>query len=298
VRWFVAAFAVAVALVTNGLRVAVIGVMSYKGLTGTDIHGPMHAAQGLSVAVVGFIIVFAAIQLLARRAALRRAPDTEVHVAETGQPAVRGNRLVPKLAVVVSLALLATAGVGAIRQPAPIPPRIPLAQFPTVLAGWHAQANTMAPAFVRNSGADEEVSRVYAGPSARVIRLYVGYFHSQLQAKELGTERMADLEGRGAAIQLRQNDGGVTHAREVVEATTGGRHYILYWYDLGGRSTTNRYALKAWTIWRLLAHARNDGAVIVLTADVPAGHDPAAVAADTRELARLTAATLRAHFER
>ena len=54
---FVAGFAAIVALVTNGLRVALIGVLAYTIGSGPDVHGPGHVLQGLSVAVAASFCV-------------------------------------------------------------------------------------------------------------------------------------------------------------------------------------------------------------------------------------------------
>lgn len=50
-------FAVAVAILANALRVALIGVWVYYG--GRIVHGPFHVLQGLFAAWIGFVALFA-----------------------------------------------------------------------------------------------------------------------------------------------------------------------------------------------------------------------------------------------
>jgi exosortase len=64
-RGVIIAGSVIVAILSNSLRVALIGVLAYNGVSG-DIHGPWHVFQGLFVAVVGYLAMFAGVALLSR----------------------------------------------------------------------------------------------------------------------------------------------------------------------------------------------------------------------------------------
>lgn len=61
--------ALAIAMVANGLRIALIGIIANFELN-TDSHGPLHILQGLFVSVVGYIGIFAVLWLLRRRECL------------------------------------------------------------------------------------------------------------------------------------------------------------------------------------------------------------------------------------
>lgn len=58
-------FSMAVAVVSNGFRVALIGFLSYHGIGG-NIHGPFHILQGLFVSVVGYGAIAVGIIVLSR----------------------------------------------------------------------------------------------------------------------------------------------------------------------------------------------------------------------------------------
>ena len=59
-------FAIAIALLSNGLRVAIIGALSYFKLS-EAVHGPGHILQGLFVSSFGFVALVAAVGILAKR---------------------------------------------------------------------------------------------------------------------------------------------------------------------------------------------------------------------------------------
>ncbi|MBX3330253.1 MAG: exosortase/archaeosortase family protein [Nitrospira sp.] len=61
--------ALAIAMVANGLRIALIGIVANFQLS-TDSHGPLHILQGLFVSVVGYAGIFAVLWLLRRRECL------------------------------------------------------------------------------------------------------------------------------------------------------------------------------------------------------------------------------------
>lgn len=61
--------ALAIAMVANGLRIALIGIVAVHQLS-VDSHGPLHILQGLFVSVVGYVGVFAVLWLLRRRECL------------------------------------------------------------------------------------------------------------------------------------------------------------------------------------------------------------------------------------
>lgn len=56
----------AIAMVANGLRIALIGLAANYQLS-VDSHGPLHILQGLAVSVVGYVTMFAVLWVLRRR---------------------------------------------------------------------------------------------------------------------------------------------------------------------------------------------------------------------------------------
>jgi EpsI family protein len=302
-RLGVTIFAVIVALLTNGLRVAVIGVVSYWGVSGADIHGPGHLLQGMSVAVIGFVTVFSTIYLLARwtRGDGHPGPNavgTEMGAQDVARSVVDG-RLAPRLAVAVCAAFISVAGLQAFFGSEPVGLLAPVSTFPASLGAWQTGSSVAAPAALKNAGADAEISRRYFSPGGLPIHLYVGYFSYQVQGKELLTERVALLHENAQPVIIRAPDGSwAFEANGLVQESAQHKHYILFWYDINGRTTISRSAVKAWTIRDSLARRQSNGAIVMLTADLPAHADPDEIISETQKLGGLAAAALRSYLPR
>jgi EpsI family protein len=290
---FVAGFAALVALVTNGLRVAVIGVLAYTVGTGPDIHGPGHVLQGLFVAVVGFVVLFVTIVLLSKRSPRKSAPTEP---GDGGSSTSTSSGFASRLALVVSIVLVATAAANAAWRVSPVEPARPLAEVPSKIGPWFTLlSDASAPAF-RASGATHELSRTYLGPSRRQVKLYVGYFVDQSQGREMVTEQTLALMRDAEPVTLRMPDGRVKDASGLVRTVKGSSQYVLSWYELNGHSTSNGYMAKVWTTWDALVRRRTSGAVVTLMADIPSDADAQRVAADVQGLATLVAPVLETHF--
>lgn len=76
--------ALAIAMLANGLRITLIGLVAAYDLS-TDSHGPFHILQGLFVSTVGFIGIFAVLWLLRRGeslpSAVERHPSTPLRMS-------------------------------------------------------------------------------------------------------------------------------------------------------------------------------------------------------------------------
>jgi EpsI family protein len=291
-RAFVIAFAVATALATNALRVAVIGALAYYGLAGAEIHGPGHALQGMSVAVVGFVAVFGIVQLLAARARRRDLGAGTVPVTSATPWNAGSTRAPSRVALTICALLIGVAAVQAFRPRHAADLRMALSSFPIQIGSWHAGPAVSAPVVIGESGADDTISRIYTAPAGTPVQLYVGYFRYQLQAKELVNERMSELHGASSVIRLPLADGTTRAMNEAFYATDRKRRqHILFWYEIDGRPVVSRLQAKAWTIWDSLTSGRTNGAVIVLVSDLPPGELPAGALDATRSFAQLVAAT-------
>jgi EpsI family protein len=291
---FVAGFAAIVALVTNGLRVALIGLLAYTIGSGPDVHGPGHVLQGLSVAVVGFVVLFATIVLLSKLSPRKSSPN----VTETRVESFTPSRLGPRLTITVSMILFVTAAAAAAWRVSPVEPARPLAEVPSNLGSWVTLlSDATAPPF-RARGATHELARTYLAPSRRQVRLYIGYFVDQSQGRELVTEQTLALMQGAKPVTLRMADGRNKDASELVRTAKGTSQYVLSWYELNGHSTSNGYSAKAWTTWDALVRRRTSGAVVTLTADVATDADVREAAADVQELATLVAPVLETYLPR
>lgn len=122
-RVLLIASAIAVAALSNGLRVALIGRLAYAEI-GTPLHGPAHVLHGLFVSGIGYVVLLAGARLLAPR-----------HAEEVASaPAVRRALDVPVRHAFAAACLFAGLwGLLTASRPVPLPLPRPLATRPAVL---------------------------------------------------------------------------------------------------------------------------------------------------------------------
>jgi EpsI family protein len=261
-------FAVFVAGISNGLRVALIGILSYFEI-GSPLHGPFHILQGLFVAGIGYVALFAGLRVLTPRGAKRAAGGDPA-----GAPAVRmfGPGLSSVTAVVLLIVVFVGLGSGVFaRESQRMGLEPALDMFPSRLGDWTASFGTgsRAGADSRWPGADSELRRRYRRPDGASVDLYVAYFESQQQNKEIVSHRSADLHARATKIDVVEPANGNFQANYV--PADGRMAATLFWYHLDAPETS-RYVVKARTLLNAMSRNRSNGAVVVLTS---AGKDTA-----------------------
>lgn len=93
--------AVLIAILSNAVRVALIGILSFYGLT-ASLHGPYHALHAMLVFFAGFAAIFAGARLLSKGQSKRR--QAQKHAASAG------GRPAGRLRYAIALAILLSAG--------------------------------------------------------------------------------------------------------------------------------------------------------------------------------------------
>jgi EpsI family protein len=270
-RWnqlFLILSGLVVGVVSNWLRVVLIGIGVFYGFR--LLHGPFHVLHGLLVAQLGFVYLFAAAWFLSKTPAERRkkaqsmpmqAPSADVEKAEISPWSHRGSWT----AVILLLVLLLYA---AFYDRGPVPLRDGLETFPLSIKDWKGGPEDANRAIFRLEGADQEMLRSYRSPSGQEIQLYVAYFASQHQGKEIVNYRTARLhrlvkEFRIPLGPMDQKQTIVVNEGRMVDEA--GEHRVLFWYDLDRRVIPNRYRAKFETVLDGLWHGRTNGAFVLIS---------------------------------
>jgi EpsI family protein len=252
--------AVTIAALSNGLRVALICVLAYYEV-GSPLHGPFHVLHGLFVAAIGYVVLFAGLRLLARPGD-RAAADPAPHAPSVSRRGLPGISL--QAALVLVIAFLA-AGSNVLARPSePVRLKDTLASIPVALGPWTAELASTKQDDVKSlwPGADASLSRRYRrGDDA--VDVYVGYFEAQTQRKEIVTHRSEAVHSRAVRQWIAVDDHTGFHANYVARDRSGVAR--MFWYDVDARPETNRYAVKARTLWNAIWTAQSNGAVVVLT---------------------------------
>jgi EpsI family protein len=256
--------ALLIAALSNGLRVAMIGVLAYYEI-GSPLHGPFHVLHGLFVAGIGYVVLFVGLRLLSTRdARARPAPVKSLP---------QGGRFVSRGAAFALILVFVGVGSNVLAR---TPQRVTLAgdltAFPLQLGDWTASS---VPVSGRDAathawpGADVSLRRRYLRADGARVDVYVGYFASQAAGKQLASYLATDIHNRAEQIPVGAGESGAFEVNFV--PATGDTGDTLFWYDLDAGPEASRYAVKARTIWNSMVSGRTNGAVVVLVSREPGG---------------------------
>ncbi len=272
-RVILLAFGVVVAVLSNSLRVALIGVLSYLKIGG-DIHGPFHVLQGMFVAVVGYVALFAGAWALSRTERGRAVPPaTGTHNARA---AVLSSPLsVTGPAIFLCSTLLLSGGYVTLYRPTPTALKKGLSEFPQSFGGWVGQDAAPDDSLYGAFNADDSLLRTYRRGPGEVVHLYIGYDAMQWQGKELVNEKTGPLHHDATIRPVSIGAGTSLPVRQALRHVHATNRLILFWYDVNGRITADRYTAKLYTAWDGIRHGMRNGAVVLVAADFDSGPDSA-----------------------
>lgn len=262
--------AIPIAIVTNGLRVALIGVWVYHFNKTEHIHGPVHTLQGWFVSTLGMILLFICATLLQRGLSSRpgiinkpshHMPNIASHIIDIKKF---------NIALIVTILLGIFIGYAIyLYTPQPVHLKRNLQTLPLNIDHWKGEDSAIINEAMLRYGVDSELNRSYKDPSTgRTIGLYIGYFASQTQGKELINVTLNDLYMKTSQYVLKSDNIGESHTINRAVMTNGGKNLlVLYWYDINGHIIANRYEAKLLTAVNGAIRNTTNGAIIMITSE-------------------------------
>ena len=244
--------AVLVALLSNFLRVALIGICLHLGINGVGVHGPYHVFMGMFVMVFGFLALGAGTLLIKR--------DKPPQTREFKQEHVLNQFKWDAVSVVLILVLI-LAGIyvnfGKHRA-VPLGDRKP---FPYTVGNWFGVDSKDD----AKLGADFVVSRRYRNDSGKEIRLSLHYFSYQEQDRKLKTNDKSSLANN--ALDFTVLVDGIKPVKVVRGKEYGKKETIFttYLYGLDDRLVSDIWTARGLTIWNELIHNRTNAFLIIIT---------------------------------
>ncbi|HXN06678.1 MAG TPA: exosortase W, partial [Nitrospiria bacterium] len=242
-------FGIVVAVLANGLRVALVGGWAYYHPE-AEIHGPMHIFQGVFVAWIGFIALFAGAWVLSRNQKKRVIPEKTISEAAPGgsEKEEKQERVRFLSWIVANILLLALGSFYYFHHISPIPLAKDFSGFPMVIGDWKGEdLNFKKDEPFRIERADHEMVRKYQDKSGRSVRLYVGYYASQDHSKKLVGSFTKAFHRGAVEIALPSGPEGAYPVNRVTFQKKGENGIGFFWYDLNGRVVANRIHAKFWT---------------------------------------------------
>ena len=267
---------VLVTILTNGARVALVSVMSYKYGAALS-HGPAHIFQGWFVAQIGFVALFVINWLVMKggnQEGCRLFERWKAHPAIRNDGGATGLRIAPYVVIVGYLLIL---GISAqyLFVPKPVVLKDDFGRFPTRIASWEGKDSNWIQGEKFFLGVDAQVKRVYAQDGGGEVLLYIGYFEVQRQGKSLINFRANPLrkEGKNTVVDTQRGGDRNVNLLESKPVIDGKPYNALMWYRFPDRETAGRYETKLKGITDALAHRRNNGAVILIASEISGGTD-------------------------
>ncbi len=147
----------------------------------------------------------------------------------------------------------------------PVPLNTSLVLFPTVLGHWSGEDVDPQVEPFRLYRAHEELARIYRDDAGHAIRLYVGYYESQEQGRELINYSSRNLYLGSLEVTLSPNPSSIYRVNRIPIDDGGRTSIALFWFDLNGRIVTNPYHAKLVTALDALIRGRTNGAIVAVS---------------------------------
>jgi len=283
-RVVLVASAIPLAVLLNGLRIGLIGVLVDR-FGRSAAEGFMHAFEGWFLFVLSLAILGAEMWLL-ERAGAGSAPDIDRPDTRPGAALSSG-----PAAVVVSGPVFACIGLLAVttsmsfhvggRDSVP-PPRQNFVDFPMHVAGWQGEPMVMERQYVDVLRFDDYLLANYQGPGGP-INVYAAYYRSQEKGRATHSPKTC-IPGGGweiasldeVVVPVGQGGESGFRANRVMIQKGEQKQVVLYWFKQRNRVVTSEYLVKFFLFVDALTMKRTDGALIRLVAAVQPGESEGA----------------------
>lgn len=245
-----------IGIFANGLRVAIIGFSSiyYKD---SPLHGPYDLFYVSFIFFFGMaILIGISTLMMQKKAAIAKSSDAAAITLKQSDPM----QLFPLITVI--LIFLLTIGYLVLLKPKPVYLQKPLTEFPKIIGNWSGQDTTFTELPFKYFSADIELKRVYKDNLGGEINLYIGYFTSQDQDREIVNFRFDPLQQNAKIIRIPIGSDAVAIKNKIDNKTS-----IYFWYDINNRIITDRYTAKLTSIFDAFLHRRTNAAIVAITAN-------------------------------
>jgi EpsI family protein len=172
--------------------------------------------------------------------------------------------------ITIMLLLAAAATNYALSRPETELPRRSLSEFPRVIGDWKAvndqvlDERTMGVLLV-----DDYIMRTYVNQKGETMGLYLGYFKTQREGKQVHSPRQClpgggwkIVENKVYPLKLKNHNPAQAPINYYLMQYGDHREIFLWWYHGRGRIYANEYLNKLLLIWDAISMRRTDGALV------------------------------------
>ncbi len=249
----------------NSLRIAFIGLWAYRD--GEILHGPHHIFQGLFVAIAGFVILIILAYFL-NKIPSKSVEETETRIENSRSKLFNNTKDLNKPWLIAILLLIVTASCLHLYEPIPVKLNQDSITLPDKVGAWKADSTDYNKKFFSIDRADVEVIQSYKDSANRRIKVYVGYFESRGQNKELINYRLDWLYKNAQEIEVPLMTKGSVRVNRTIFKDGIDDSLALYWYDLNGRIIADNIMAKTITAIDAVIKRRTNGAIIIVSSSL------------------------------
>ena len=287
--------AIAIAIIANGLRVALVG-MSATRYGESMLHGPWHVFQGWFVSQVGIVVLF-----IFNWLATRKKGDDRPRLYERAARRADGRSEPWFRHLMVAVVFLVVFGswLNYYAVSVPVPLKRSFTYFPAEIGGWRGGAVHWFAGEDAYPGTASELSRVYRNAEGKAVYLYVGYFDAQRPGKAMINGR-ANNPLRGSATQLSfkvdaatRDAIGLSDVNVSIPILGDTPYAAVYWYRFPSGAVKGRYQAKLTGLMNAVLHRHDNAAVIVIAEPLPRDVASEAAVADLLAFARAATPVVR-----
>lgn len=292
-RLLFVASAIIIGILINPLRIALICIWTYY--TGGDVHGPSHIFQGFFVSQVGFVILFILAWVFSK------IPSNKMKISQKNKDIIKNSFTINTnrfnkawITVIISFAIL--GGLIFFYAPKAVSLKAPLNNIPLIIGEWIGEDVNKSKNSFDIQRADYELRRIYRNSSEREIELYIGYFEFQKQDKKFIHYKLQSLYDNAEEMSIPMESNGFVQVNKTVAKEGFQNSLILYWYDLNGKIIANNYKAKFITAIDGLIHRRTNGAIIIVSGNLPHPDEIQKVLSEEVEFVQRILPVLKSHF--
>jgi exosortase D (VPLPA-CTERM-specific) len=264
--------AVPVAVITNSLRIASVGLL-YQVLGPMVVEGFFHDFSGWFIFMLSLALL-----LLEMRILKKVAPRAALPPASAARPGPAGADCAPRagrarwvpVQMLVALVLLAASAsiAHSVNFREKVPANRPFAQFPLQLSNWQGVRVAMQQEYLDVLKFDDYLMMDYRNPAGQTVSFYTAYYGSQAKGESIHSPATC-LPGNGwifeesgtVGIPLAAGAGTIRVNRAFMQKT-GVKELTYYWFPQHGRVLTSLSQLKLSTFWSALTSRRTDAALV------------------------------------
>jgi exosortase D (VPLPA-CTERM-specific) len=280
-----------IAILLNGLRIGVIGVLVEVFGSGAA-EGFLHLFEGWVIFVISLAILVLVIWGLSRIGSTdKRQSFSDLLGLPSGSGTVVQPGEVQRSSPAVAMPAPLYCGVGllvglAVTSPyllsreEIVPARQSLLNFPMLVQQWQGSTFPLEKEYIETLRFDDYLLADFRAADGVPVNFYVAYYRSQRKGQSAHSPRTCIPAGGWEITSMRTmevpaNSAATTslHVNRLVIQKSDAKQVVYYWFKQRNRVLVNEYLVKFFLVWDALVRQRTDGALVRLSAAIRPGQD-------------------------